>query len=138
SGTAHVSCQNEEPSGPGGGFGFSECPGGLDYRVADKGTGKQVCLDIPPVDPGSEVGLRGLNFFSPHASVRVRKVDAPSFQDIPLIPLSDWKPDTTAAAGKATCEVKDHAYFIMPDHVSDGLNDIVIPPGRYAVQLIVP
>jgi len=138
SGTATVNCTNETPSGPSGGFGFAECPGGLDYRVTDKGTGKQVCLVIPAVDPGTEVGLRGLNFFSPNAKVHVRKVDAPPFQDIPLIPLSDWQPDTGAAAGKATCEVKDHAFFVMPDHVSDGLNDIPIPPGRYAVQLVVP
>ncbi len=138
-----VDCRHQEPvsPGPSGGFGFAECPGGMDYKVFDKGAGKNVCLEIPEVDPGAEVGLRGLNFFSPKAKVNVRKIDQPPFPDIPLIPLSDWNPDTTTPPGAATCAVRDHAYFIMPDHIQDPvnpLNDLPIPPGRYTVQLVVP
>jgi hypothetical protein len=140
-GPALIDCKHQEPVGPSGGFGFAECPGGLDYRVFDKSVGKDVCLEIPDVDPGTEVGLRGLNFFSPNAKVSVRKIDQPPFPAIPLIPLSDWKPDTTTPPGAATCAVRDHAFFIMPDHIQDPvnpLNDFPIPPGRYAVQLVVP
>jgi hypothetical protein len=136
-----ISCLHQEPASPSGGFGFAECPGGADYRVFDKGAGKNVCLEIPEVDPGTEVGLRGLNFFSPNAKVHVRKIDQPPFPDIPPIPLSDWNPDTTTPPGAATCAVRDHAYFIMPDHIQDPvnpLNDLPIPPGRYALQLVVP
>jgi hypothetical protein len=133
-----VSCVNTQPSTPApGGFGFGECPGGADYRVTSKADGRQVCLKIPQVDPGSEVGLRGLNFLSANAMIHVRRMDG-VFMDIPLIPLSDWNPDTTTPPGTATCAVRDHAYFVMPDHVNDGLNDVLIPPGRYAVQMIVP
>lgn len=136
-----VSCSIGEPIGPGsGGFGFAECSGGLDYRVFDKSVAKQVCLTVPQVEHGSEVGLRGLNFFSPRAKVHIRKVDGPPFRAIPPISLSDWQPDTEAAPGAAaTCgDVRDHAYFIMPGTVRDGLNDIAIPPGRYAITLVVP
>ncbi|HKY44884.1 MAG TPA: hypothetical protein VJM50_17460 [Pyrinomonadaceae bacterium] len=136
-----IECKHQPPIGPSGGFGFGECPGGWDYRVFQTSVVKDVCLEIPDVDPGTEVGLRGLNFFSPNAKVKVRKLDHPPFPDIPLIPLSDWKPDTTTPPGTATCEVRDFAFFNMPDHIKDPvnpLNDLPIPPGRYAVKLVVP
>jgi hypothetical protein len=136
-----VPCKIEEPMGPGGGgFSFGECSGGADYRVFDKAVAKQVCLVVPQIDLGSEVGLRGLNFFSPKAKVHIRKVDGPPFRAIPPISLSDWQPDNKAAPmAAATCgEVRDHAYFIMPATVRDGPSDIPIPPGRYALTLVVP
>ena len=65
-GGAALKCDHVEPgiSDPGGGFGFSVCSGGEDYRVTDKGTAKQACLTVAKVDPGKEVGVGGLNFLS--------------------------------------------------------------------------
>jgi hypothetical protein len=135
------SCRVVEPGGVpavSGGFGgFAECSGGIDYRVTDKATNKQVCLTIPKVERGNEVGLRGLNFLSPNSFVHIRKVDYPGFRPIPPVPLSDWQPDPESP-NVATCAVRDHAYFIMPSSVKDGLNDVPLPPGRYAIRLVVP
>ena len=135
-----IKCAHVEPTGGGGsgGFpGFAACSGGEDYRTFDKALGRQVCLGIPQVDPGTEVGLRGLNFFTRNAEVRIRKVDNPPFRDIPAAPLTDWQPDTTTPPGIVTCAVRDFAYFNMPADVEDGLNTIPIPPGRYALRLVV-
>lgn len=133
-----LDCRHVEPSGGGaGGFGgFARCNGGEDYRILDKATSRQVCLGIPLLDPGVEVGLRGLNFFTRNAEVRIRKDDNPVFRDIPPIPISDWQPDTSTPAGVSTCAVRDFAYFNMPTTVKDGLNDVPIPPGRYAIQIV--
>jgi hypothetical protein len=134
---AGIKCDPVEPAFSGGGFGFAVCSGGEDYRTFDKTLGKQVCLTIPPVDPGTEVGLRGLNFFTRQAQVHIRKVDNPSFRDIPPQPISDWQPDTTTPPGIATCQVRDFVYFNFPATIEDGLNTIPVPPGRYAIQLSV-
>jgi hypothetical protein len=128
-------CAHVTPSG--GGSGFAECSGGLDYRTFDKATASDACLAIPKVDPGADVGLRGLNFLTRNSEVRIRKVDQPSFRDIPARPISDWQPDTTASPGTVSCSVRDFVYFTMPATVPDGNNDIPVPPGRYAIQLVV-
>ena len=130
-------CAHVAPSTPApGGFGFGTCSGGDDYRTFDKATNADACLAIPMVDPGADVGLRGLNFLTRNAEVRFRKVDQPSFRDIPAQPISDWQPDTTSPLGVATCSVRDFAYFTMPATVPDGNNDIPVPPGRYAIQIV--
>src|SRR5215218_11396409 len=108
----------------------------MDYRVTDKSAGKQVCLTIPQVERGNEVGLRGLNFLSPNSFIHIRKVGGPAFREIPPVQISDWQPD--GSPGAATCAVRDHVFFIMPSTVKDGLNNIPIPPGRYAIHLVVP
>lgn len=133
-----LKCVHVEPTGGGapGTFGFASCSGGEAYRTFDKTVLRQVCLEVPKVDPGTEIGLRGLNFFTRKAVVRIRKLDSPFFRDIPAQPLTDWQPDTTTAPGIATCEVRDFVYFNMPADLRDGLNDIPIPPGRYAIQLV--
>ena len=139
SGGGPLNCKHVEPSGGGGGGGFggfARCDGGEDYRTLDKSINRPVCLGIPFLDPGVEVGLRGLNFVTRNAEVRIRKDDNPVFREIPPIPLSDWQPDTTTPAGVSTCEVRDFAYFNMPTTVKDGLNDVPIPPGRYAIQIV--
>jgi hypothetical protein len=106
--------------------------------------GKQVCLIIPGIEPGNEVGLRGFNFFSQSARVRIRKIDSPPFdpnpgqQPIPDIPISDLQGDQTNDPNTAHCGVRDYAYFLMPSTVAQGPNDIPIPPGRYGITLIVP
>lgn len=138
SGGGALDCDPVEPSASGGGgFGFAYCSGGEDYRAFDKTTGKWVCLAVPQVDPGAEIGLRGLNFFTRNARVQVSKIDNPPFRPIPDVPLTDWQPDMAAPNGVATCEVQDFAYFNMPTTVRDGLNTIPIPPGRYSLRLIV-
>jgi len=136
-GSGPLKCDHVEPTSPGSGFGFGSCSGGIDYSTFDKGVGKTVCLAIPQVDPGADVGLRGLNFLTKNAQVRFRKIDQPPFRDIPPQPLSDWQPDQTTPPGVATCSVRDFAYFTMPATVRDGPNDIPVPPGRYAIQLAV-
>jgi hypothetical protein len=137
---APLHCTAVEPSGVGanGSYGFATCPGGEDYRGYDRFVGKQVCLTVPEVDPGAEVGLRGLNFLNPNAQVDIRKVDDPPFRMIPPQPLTDWQPDTKTAQGIVTCEVEDFAYFNMPSEVKEGPNKYLLPPGRYAIRLIVP
>src|SRR4029078_11301757 len=89
-------------------------------------------------EPGREAGWRGLTYLRRQAVIRVRKVDYPAFRDIPQQPLTDWQPDETTAPGIITCEVRDYAFFNFPGTVKDGLNDIPIPPGRYAIQMVVP
>lgn len=131
-----VQCAHVEPAAGGGGFTFPACSGGEDYRTFDKSVSRNVCLGVTQVDPGVEVGLRGLNFITRHAEVRIRKVDNPVFRDIPAVPITDWQPDTTAPLVASTCEVRDYVYFNMPATVKDGLNDIPIPPGRYSIQLV--
>ena len=131
-----LNCTHVEASGSPGGF-FLSCSGGEDYRILDKTTGKSLCLTVPQVDPGTEVGLRGLNFLTNNAEVRIRKVDNPPFRAIPPAPLTDWQPDTNTLLTMSTCEVQDFAYFNMPATVKDGLNTVPIPPGRYAIQLVV-
>ena len=137
---APLHCTHVEPSatGGGGGFGgFGTCSGGEDYRAFEKTIGRPACLTVPEVDPGMEIGLRGLNFLSRNATVHIRKVDNPPFRSIPPQPLTDWQPDTTTPPGVITCEVEDFVYFNMPAEVKDGLNKVPLPPGRYAIQLVV-
>ena len=131
--------------GGGGGFGggFGACPGGADYKVNGP-KGKQVCLIIAGIEPGSEVGLRGFNFFSQNARVRIRQVEGTPFdpnpgqRPIPDIPISDLQGDQSADPNTANCGVRDYAYFLMPSWVPQGPNNIPIPPGRYGMTLIVP
>ncbi|MFD3306693.1 hypothetical protein [Streptomyces sp. NPDC058694] len=135
-GSASLDCSHSRPSGPSGGMGFASCPGGPDYETSFGG--KSVCLQIPRIDPGSEVGLRGLNFLSGNARVVIRLVQSPPWHTIPPQKLIDWHPDVETAPGQVVAEVRDTAYFTMPTSIQQGFSDIPLPPGRYAMQIIVP
>ncbi len=135
-GSASLNCAHMTPSGASGGMGFPSCPGGPDYETSFGG--KSVCLQIPRIDPGSEVGLRGLNFLSPDARVVIRQVQGASTLVIPPEKLIDWHPDVETAPGLVAPEVRDTAYFTMPASIQQGFSDIPLPPGRYAMQIIVP
>jgi hypothetical protein len=107
-------------------------PGG----ALNKAAGQTQCLAVVQLHPATEVGLRGFNFTSTNMTVKLSKVDG-TFKDI-VRPVTDFQGDTTSAPDIASCSVRDHAYFLLPGTVPDGLNDIPVPPGRYSLTLTVP
>jgi hypothetical protein len=93
------------------------------------------CLRVPDVANGAAVVLKGVNFISVDARVRlearppltlVREVDAHVFGDLdtPLTEIIDGETRTIR-----DCRVHDQITFRVPDD---------LPPGIYTVQVVMP
>ena len=105
-----------------------DCPG---HRFNE-----EVCLRVLDIEAGNSVVLRGVNYFSTDAKVRltarppatvVREVDAHVFGDI-TTPVRE-----TNANGDSVlindCRVDDRITFRLPDD---------LPPAIYEIQVVVP
>ncbi len=141
-GTVVVKCDYTTPPSSNSPFGFGGfCNDHPRYNFFSKVQNRTVCLTIPISSPGQEVSLRGLNFFSKGCKVKLRKLDAPAFQDLILDceVMGDQKtPEQRDGKTVATCEVKDIIRFRIPDAVDRGFSTIPVPPGRYSIQVIAP
>lgn len=142
SGKVSVNCIYTTPPPADGPFGFGGfCNDNPRYNFFSKAQNKTLCLKIPLAYPGQEVSLRGLNFFSQNCKVKLRKLDAPAFQDLTLnceVMGDQVTPEKRDGKTVATCEVKDFIRFRIPTVVDRGFGTIPVPPGRYSVQVITP
>ncbi|HEX4961635.1 MAG TPA: hypothetical protein VF173_12400 [Thermoanaerobaculia bacterium] len=137
-------CHNEHPIAPPppppGGFGTfaNSCQNNRRYDFPDpSGT---VCLTVPKTFPGQGIALRGLNFISPNCKARLRRVGG-GFQDLILDCGVIGDTETPLMRdGKVvvSCEVRDIIMFTIPEKVRIGVNDVPVPPGRYALEVVVP
>ncbi len=141
-GTVLVKCDYTTPPAGNGPFNFGGfCNDHLRYNFFSKPQNRVVCLTIPIAYPGQDISLRGLNFFSQNCKVRLRKLDAPTFQDLVLNceVMGDQKtPEQRDGKPVATCEVKDIIRFRIPERVETAFSAVSVPPGRYSVQVIAP
>lgn len=104
-----------------------DCPG---HRFND-----QLCMRVLDIEAGDAVVLRGVNYFSVDAKVRltsrppatvVREVDAHVFGDI-VTPVTETVNGATALVND--CRVDDRITFRLPDD---------LPPAIYEIQVVVP
>lgn len=99
-----------------------------------------ICLAPPKVTPGQAVALRGLNFFAKTCKIRLsRKAGGFPDQYFEAVPSGDLTtPLMRDGKVVATCEVHDIVTFTIPHKITQGLNDIPVPPGIYTVEVLVP
>lgn len=123
------------------GFGTAwSCVNGKDYE-ANSADGDAACLRVPSAHLGSEIGLRGFNFFSPSSRVRVQHMQGahPSGKFDHDFKARDVQGDPDPPPGSnASCTVRDRLFFTFPERVRQGMNDVLVPAGRYRVQVVVP
>jgi hypothetical protein len=128
--------------GPGGLSGTAtawSCANGSEYEVT--GAEGPACLRVPSAHLGTEIGLRGFNFFSLQSRVRVRHVEGghPSGKFDHEFEARDVQGDPDPPpGGHANCAVRDTLYFTFPERTRQGLNDVLVPAGRYRVEVVVP
>jgi hypothetical protein len=136
--TLNCDFEKPPPAAPGA-LAAPFCHGNERYNYQRAGQ-PTICFALPKATPGQSVALRGLNFFAKTCRVRLFRLGG-GFPDqfFDVQPIGD--PDTPLTRdGKvvATCEVRDIIAFDIPTKITQGVNEVPVPPGVYAVEVIVP
>lgn len=141
-GMTRLDCETLRPPAGDGPFAFEgDCHGHSRYNFFSRVQNRTVCLTIPLVYPNQEICLRGLNFFSQGSKIRLRKIDSSTFQELTLdcSVFGDQKtPEQRDGRPVASYEVKDIIRFRLPEFIEKGFTRFNLPPGRYAIRVVVP